>query len=134
MRSFTIPLFVFLAVISMGCATQYSNPEDFRQGAKGYISFNVPENHENTYKKIVDFSRSCWDRGPFRVRGDVYANGTANITMGMFTGYVSGILLQTDINKSQQGSSVKIYYITEAWEPKARLLQSVAVDGNGICP
>lgn len=80
-----------------------------------------------------EHARECWDSGAYRVRGDIFSTGDASITIGVFNGWVSGILLQIDLRAVQAGSEAKAFAISPSWEEKAREFHRVALGERVRC-
>lgn len=67
------------------------------------------------------------------MRGDIFSTGDASITIGVFNGWVSGILLQIDLRAVQAGSEAKAFAISPSWEEKAREFHRVALGERVRC-
>lgn len=127
----TILSAVLLSVLLASCANLHT-PAEMRNGAAGHIEFSTAKNYETTYRNIVGCA-SEWESRMFRVHSDLFADGTASITVGAFGALVSGIMLQIDIKGDKENSQTTVYYLNDAWKAKTPMIKQWAESGDKQC-
>jgi hypothetical protein len=136
---------LLLLALLVGCASNIrtKTPDEFKAVAAGNIKFMARIPLDKAYKIIVDKERACsanmisLGAPRTQVWADLYEkSGRGSVTAGLFSSAgtgTGGIFLHSELSAVGDETQVIIYYVTEAWEKRARFRKDWLIENGAEC-
>jgi len=123
-KSVAIALFVMLA----GCAP--ATVQGLREQHAGKLVFEVDENYQSVYRKIITPARNCWQSAWIgshtTAQGDLYTDTRSGSVSFTSVNALAGVstYLTIDVKAlSENRTLVMSYYALEGWKDSAKVVE-----------
>lgn len=134
---FWLILFASIFYLFFGCAP--STVQGLRDDPAGKISFEVDQNYQDVYRKILTPARDCYQTGLITaqqvVQGDLFTDTRrGNVTVAMHGGAGVATYLTIDIAAlSDMKTKVTAYYAFQNSERNARAIELWVKNNSTAC-
>lgn len=128
----------FLSLIMLsGCAP--ATVQGLREQHAGHLTFEVGENYQSVYRKIITPAKNCWQTGLITaqmvVQGDLYTDiRQGNVTVALHGGFGVDTYLTVDVVAlSDSKTRITVYYVFENQNKQAKTIERWVKQNSTDC-
>jgi hypothetical protein len=134
---FWLAFISFILFLLFGCAP--ATIQGLRENHAGKISFDVDENYQSVYRKVLTPARNCWQSGLITaqmvVQGDLYTDTRqGNVTVALHGGAGVDTYFTVDVVAlSDSKTRVTVYHAFRNQERAAQAVELWVKENSTVC-